>query len=107
MTHRFKLRFVTHYPAKAPEAARMPGRATAHVGLRFFSTKDDGVPLISQDCASAQELDEVIDRLKDELEQIRKEGRARFADHKRREQRWKEHQRETHGSERPSPPTNG
>lgn len=39
----------------------------------------DGPPLLTPDCVSMEELDPEIDRLKKELEAIRKSARAKFS----------------------------
>ena len=46
---------------------------------RWSMREGDSFHYISQDCATASELDRVVDRLIGELENIRKSGRAKFA----------------------------
>ena len=45
---------------------------------RSFPKERDSKTYLTQDCASASELDNAIDRLQAELEDLRRRGRAKF-----------------------------
>lgn len=52
----------------------------ARIYVKMWSGRDgDSFHYLGQDCATASELDWVVDRLIGELEKIRKSGHAKFA----------------------------
>lgn len=63
-----------------------PGSAIAKITLSDHSVDKSGVPIVGWNAAGSAELDGIIDTLIDELEQIRKSARRKFANQK---QRWK------------------
>ena len=47
--------------------------------MRYSRRSDDGPPLITPECVTIGELEYHVDRLKEELEAIRKKARAKFS----------------------------
>lgn len=80
-TYTFDLLFLDDRKSKLPHAP------IAHICLKTWSTggyKDHDPPLLTPDCVTLAELEWQIDRLKEELETIRKEARRKFAAEARR-----------------------
>jgi hypothetical protein len=62
-----------------------PTSQVARIYVKRSFPADGGLPTyLSADCASASELDVAVERLKAELDEIRKQGRKRFADEHRK-----------------------
>lgn len=78
MTHNFDLIFL------APWQADLPGNPIAHISVKNLTHFDyEGgafrdVPMITLRCVSLREIESEIDRLKIELEEIRKQARIKF-----------------------------
>lgn len=60
-----------------------PGSANAWVSLGDHGVDESGWPLVTPSAAGEAEFDGYIDRLHDELEEIRKRGHRKFRDIKR------------------------
>jgi len=84
-TYSLDLQFLSPYPLKK---GGLPGHAIAHVAVKSFSSTEDGPPLITPECVTLGELEYQIDRLKEELEEIRKAAKKSFALHDKREEEW-------------------
>lgn len=82
-TYRLDLKFIDDRKSDLPHAPR------AYVYVKTWSEmEENGTPLITPDCVTIRELEYQIDKLQEELEQIRKQARAKFAaDHKRQMER--------------------
>ena len=85
-TRSLDLKFRSPYPLKKSDP---PGHASAHVMVKTWSRRKDGSPLITPKCVSRREIEHEIDRLKEELEEIRKVAKKKFALHKEREEEWR------------------
>ena len=86
-TYSLRLDFWSPYPLKKGD---LPGNAIAHVAIKRSSrATEEGPPLITPQCVTLGELEYHIDRLKEELEEIRKEANKKFALHHRREEVWR------------------
>lgn len=58
--------------------SELPHPPIAVIHLKNYGIRD-GTPVITSECVSLGELEYHVDRLKDELETIRKRARAKFA----------------------------
>jgi len=85
-TRSLDLEFRSPYPLKKGD---LPGHASAHVMVKTFSRRKDGSAIITPECVSRREIKHEIDRLKEELEEIRKVAKKKFALHKEREEGWR------------------
>ncbi len=86
-THSLDLVFLSPYPLKK---GGLPGHANANVMVKWSTRREEsGPPLISPDCVSLRELEHEIDRLHEELEEIRKAGKRRFSLHDERGEEWR------------------
>ena len=78
MTHSVDLFFL------APGKADLPGNPIAHISVKNLAHFDyqggafRDVHMITQRCESLREIENEIDRLKIELEEIRKQARIKF-----------------------------
>ena len=59
--------------------AELPSPPVAKIFVKTSTRDKDGFTYITHNCASMGELDHEIDRLKQELEEIRKNARKQFA----------------------------
>ncbi len=86
-TRSLDLEFRSPYPLKKGD---LPGHASAHVMVKAWSRRrKDGSPIITPECISRREIEHEIDRLKEELEEIRKVAKKKFALHKELEEEWR------------------
>ena len=86
-THSLDLEFFSPYPLKKGD---LPGHAIAHVMVKTFGRREEnGAPLITPECVNLRELEHYIDALHEELEEIRKAGKRKFAVHDKREEEWR------------------
>jgi hypothetical protein len=84
-TYSLDLQFLSPYPLKKGGS---PSHAIAHVSVKRSHSPKDGPPLITPQCVTLAELEYQIDRLKEELEEIRKAAKKSFALHDKREKEW-------------------
>jgi hypothetical protein len=64
---------------RKPSKEQLPGPGIAHTYVRTYSGNKEGDIFITPDCFSMRELEEQIDRLKKELETIKKKAQQEFA----------------------------
>ena len=64
---------------KGGEGSNSRGPTRSHVYVKSWTTRGDARPLLSSECLSLSELEGEIDRLKGELEEIRKKARHEYA----------------------------
>ena len=83
-TYSLDLQFLSPYRVKKGAF----GHASAHVWVKTYSTTEEGRVLITPECASLAELEYHIDRLKGELEEIRKAAKREFDAHDRHLKEW-------------------
>ncbi|MBA7570404.1 hypothetical protein ES708_12154 [subsurface metagenome] len=62
-----------------PRKTELPGPPRVHIYVKSYSESTRGFIFITPDCVSIRELEYEIDRLKKELEDIRKKARRKFA----------------------------
>jgi hypothetical protein len=63
---------------RKPSKGQPPGPGIAHIYVRTYSGNKKGDIFITPDCFSMRELEEQIERLKRELETIRKKANRKF-----------------------------
>ena len=85
-TYSFDLHFVSPYPLRDSD---LPGHATAKVMVKTFCTDKEGFPLIGLECVSFREFEHEIDTLIEELEEVKRAAKRKFALHDEREQQWR------------------
>lgn len=61
-----------------PSKNDLPGPTNAYIYVKTYSCEKDQI-FITPDCVTLRELDEQIDRLKKELEEIRKKAKQKFS----------------------------
>ena len=72
MTHSLDLDFVK------PKKKELPGPPRAHIYVKSYSKSNRDFIFITPNCVSIVELEHEIDRLRKELEDIRKKARRKF-----------------------------
>ena len=73
MSYSLELDFVDH------SQTEFPSPPVARVFIKTSTQDEDGFTYVTPNCVSASELDYQIDRLKKELEEIRKKAHRQFA----------------------------
>ena len=89
-TYSLDLVFLSPYPLKKDD---LPDHAIAQVLVKTLTRDEDGHILITPQCVSLRELEHHINRLKQELDEIRKVAKRKFALHGKREEEWREQYR--------------
>ena len=64
---------------RKPSKGELSGHVMAHVYVKSHTRDKEGYVLITPDCVSLREIEEQINRLKEELEIIRTKAKEKFA----------------------------
>ena len=79
-THNLDLEFLDD------RKSELPHNPIARICLKVWThATHDGAPLITPNCVTIREFEYQIDRLKSELEELRKDARTKFAEDDRRQ----------------------
>ena len=85
-TYSLDLVFLSPYPLKKDD---LPGHAITEVFVKTHSRDEDGHLLITHECVSLRELEHEVNRLRQELDEIIKVAKRKFALHEKREEEWR------------------
>jgi hypothetical protein len=94
-TYTFDLEFHSPFPLKD---RGLPNGATANISIKHLTVDEKGEPVVTPDCITMRELDSQIDRLKEELEQVRILASKKFSRHDELEREWTMKHRESEES---------
>jgi len=72
MTYSLDLDFVK------PKKTDLPGPPRAHISVKSHTRDESGLIFITPECVTFEELDSQINRLQQELENIRKQAKEEF-----------------------------